>query len=249
MERNEVMVLDDIIYHLYDEEDFLALRRNLLKKLHMLLPFSYGSILLTEQNGDSPRFHDPVCDPDELLEIEEQYIQIAGKDHTSWSMDMDSSSVICESMMLSDEKRLSTPVYRQCYSRFNIYDSLQVNIASHGKFLGVLTLYRTTREGAFQEDDLFPMHILSRHLNRLFYQSLVLQNPEGRRYDLTEHLQQKFSLTDREAQILRHLFSGDSDITIAGKLSISPATLKKHLQHIYRKLQISSRWELMKFIL
>lgn len=247
MERNEIMVLDDILYHLYDEEDFRSLRHHLLEKLHMLLPFSYASILLTSQDGGSLKYRDPVCDPYALMQMEEEYIKIAGEDHTSWSTEIDGSSVICESMMLSDEKRLATPIYRQCYSRWNIYDSLQVNISYRGILLAVLTLYRTREEGAFTEGDLFPMRILSHHLNRLFYRHMILAKPGGKRAHLAEQLKDRYSLTAREEEILTYLLSGDDDASIAGVLSISPATLKKHLQHIYRKMEIGSRWELLKY--
>ena len=54
-------------------------------------------------------------------------------------------------------------------------------------------------------------------------------------------------LTRREGEILARLLTGASDEDIAAALVIAPGTLKKHLQHIYRKLQITARWELLKF--
>ncbi len=247
MERNEAMVLDDILYHLYDAEDFTAIRRGLLERLHMLVQFSYASILRIETNGGRMVFRDPLCVPEALLPMEEQYIRIAEEDHTLWSTDRERSGVICESSMLSDEARLSTPVYRQCYARWNIYDTLQVNIAYHGLALGVLTLYRTRAEGTFREEDVFSMNIISHHLNRLFYRRLVAENPAGRRAARVQGMEEKYGLTRREGEILARLLTGASDEDIAAALVIAPGTLKKHLQHIYRKLQITARWELLKF--
>lgn len=245
MERNEALVLDDILYHLYDNGSFHDLERRFLEKLRMLIRYSYASFLLINNSDDMPVFSDPVCFPDEIMEMEEQYIKIAGEDHTIWNTDR--NGVICESMLLSDEKRLAAPVYRDCYSRWNIYDTLQVTIAYRGISLGILTLYRTRGDGAFHDEDIFYMNIIAHHLNRLFYRALISERPEDRRRELTASLRKQYSLTQREEEILFHLFSGISDDEIAAMLQISPATLKKHLQHIYRKLDISTRWELMKF--
>jgi DNA-binding CsgD family transcriptional regulator len=48
-------------------------------------------------------------------------------------------------------------------------------------------------------------------------------------------------LTEREAQILRLVADGRTNASIARALELSPRTVAKHLEHIYRKLEVSSR--------
>ena len=48
-------------------------------------------------------------------------------------------------------------------------------------------------------------------------------------------------LTDREIRILRLAALGRTNSAIAHALDISPRTVAKHLQHIYRKLDVTSR--------
>jgi DNA-binding NarL/FixJ family response regulator len=48
-------------------------------------------------------------------------------------------------------------------------------------------------------------------------------------------------LTRQEARILALLSSGRSNADIASELAISPETVKKHLDHIYTKLQVRRR--------
>ena len=48
-------------------------------------------------------------------------------------------------------------------------------------------------------------------------------------------------LTDREIQVLRLVAEGHTNASIAHALEVSPRTIAKHLEHIYRKLQVSSR--------
>ncbi len=49
------------------------------------------------------------------------------------------------------------------------------------------------------------------------------------------------TLTPREVEVLRLVVAGDSNQAIAGKLFISVWTVKSHLTHIYRKLDVASR--------
>jgi DNA-binding CsgD family transcriptional regulator len=52
-----------------------------------------------------------------------------------------------------------------------------------------------------------------------------------------------YGLTDREAEVLALVAAGRTNGEIAGALSISPGTVKKHLDHIYGKLDVGSRTE------
>jgi DNA-binding NarL/FixJ family response regulator len=51
--------------------------------------------------------------------------------------------------------------------------------------------------------------------------------------------------TPREADVLAELQSGCSNKVIAGKLNLSGHTVKMHLQHIMRKLQVQNRTEVV----
>jgi DNA-binding CsgD family transcriptional regulator len=48
-------------------------------------------------------------------------------------------------------------------------------------------------------------------------------------------------LTEREIQILRLVADGRTNASIAHSLDVSPRTIAKHLEHLYRKLGVSSR--------
>lgn len=51
------------------------------------------------------------------------------------------------------------------------------------------------------------------------------------------------SLTDREVEILSYLSKGLLNKEIAEKVQISAHTVRKHIQHIYEKLQVNTRVE------
>ena len=247
MERNDIMMLNNIIYHLYDSDNFLLTRKKLLSQLRLLIPFSYSSILLSDLDPIRPCLTDPVCLPEEFLSVEENYMKIAAKDHTQWTMESGYAVVMCESKVLPDHKRLSTPIYQECYRQYQIYDTLQANITYNNTFLGVLTLYRTRQDGAFTDDDISNLRLIGYHLNRLFYRTMTHPDASDDITARMELLQEQYALTGRETEILSLLLEGLPESNISGRLGITVATLKKHMQHIYRKLGISTRWELLRY--
>jgi len=62
-----------------------------------------------------------------------------------------------------------------------------------------------------------------------------------KRIDIENPLLHK--LTTREKEVLDHLSKGLVNKELAGKLNLSPATVRTHIQNIYEKLQVNTRIE------
>ena len=157
MENYEVMAISEILYHLYDTSDFMQRQQQVLSMTRRFLSCSFASILHAgEPKPDGrPSFCRPVCDPALFLPAEENYIRLSGEDHLLWGSEAGRPGILRESSLLSDEKRLSTPIYKACYEPFQVYDTLQANLFAGNTFLGVFTFYRTLEEGAFTDEDVF----------------------------------------------------------------------------------------------
>jgi len=54
---------------------------------------------------------------------------------------------------------------------------------------------------------------------------------------------EEIKLTNRETEILEHLSKGLNYNSIADNLFISPSTVRKHIENIYRKLQVHNKLE------
>ena len=52
---------------------------------------------------------------------------------------------------------------------------------------------------------------------------------------------EEFGLTSREFEILNELAGGLSYSQIADKLFVSPKTVRKHIENIYKKLQVHNK--------
>ena len=57
---------------------------------------------------------------------------------------------------------------------------------------------------------------------------------------------EEFALTPREVEVLEQLSQGLEYREIAGNLFISPATVRKHIENIYRKLQVNNKMRAVK---
>lgn len=53
-------------------------------------------------------------------------------------------------------------------------------------------------------------------------------------------------MTKKERDIIGLILRGETNASIANQLFISKSTVKKHINNLFRKLKITSRWELLK---
>jgi DNA-binding CsgD family transcriptional regulator len=60
---------------------------------------------------------------------------------------------------------------------------------------------------------------------------------------------ESLGLSTREAEIVRLVTAGESNSSIAGRLFVSPGTVKKHLDNVYNKLGVRGRGPLTAFLL
>jgi DNA-binding NarL/FixJ family response regulator len=91
---------------------------------------------------------------------------------------------------------------------------------------------------------------------RMLYKNNFLINFSGRNTShiivdddsLWEKLAKSYQLTQREIEIMQHLYKGKSNPDIGKTLFIAEDTVKKHLNHIFRKTGTKNRYELISCI-
>jgi DNA-binding CsgD family transcriptional regulator len=110
-----------------------------------------------------------------------------------------------------------------------------------------LPIYRTLKLSEYRKYSLCSQ-ILTKEMsleNRCFY--IVTIDELTYQVNLNVGgLENDFSLTKREIEILVNVFNGLKNVEIAEKLFISEITVKKHLQHIFEKIGVNSRTALIR---
>jgi DNA-binding CsgD family transcriptional regulator len=89
--------------------------------------------------------------------------------------------------------------------------------------------------GDFSDRDRAVLELVRPHLRRI-HEMTDLRRAAG-----SSQLDDLSLLTPREGEILELVAAGMSNAAIAERLWISPGTVKKHLENIYAKLQVTNR--------
>ena len=249
MDKNQFLVINDLIYDMYNWRSLEDIKENFFQRLKLIVPFSYASIMLKKDPAsDDVMLCNPICYPEAFLEAEEAYLAYEpDADYMVWNLYAKESKLLRSSAILDEQTRLSSPLYQNCYQKFDVYDDMQFTIVHDGRLLGLLTLYRTSIDGAFTTDDMFFIRSLGMHLNAVMHRLLDTKpvrsiSDEKRLSDMKE----RFCLTGREVEILSHLYHFESNAEIADALGIRENTLQKHLQNLFRKLNVTSKWEVLR---
>lgn len=102
--------------------------------------------------------------------------------------------------------------------------------------IAVLTMLRTSELGPFTAPELALVRNIQPFLE---YTLNTVYLP--RRYRQRDRVQKVYQLTDRELDVVELIVAGASNKMIARQLELSLATVKTHLQHVFQKLDVSSR--------
>ncbi len=71
----------------------------------------------------------------------------------------------------------------------------------------------------------------------------VPRPPAGARFEPNLHAQASLGITEREYEVLGLLAAGRSNKEIAGRLKLSPNTVKTHVARLFEKLEAARRTE------
>jgi len=249
MNNNTVHLLSNTIYQIYNTVDFVEMRKVLL---HSLRDFTRSecATLLMAANGENQEFlRDLLCDPmaypEQYIELEKRYLQVGDRSYSRWQLQLPRSIVTRSSDLMSKHEQEQTELYARVFAPFHLKYALYLTIVYYGELLGIICLYRTEESGDYTEEDELFLQAISDHLNIIFYRNKHKQTANPKLVS-AEKLAERYNLTEREREILLMVLAQKSNEEIEQELYISNNTLKKHLQNIYRKTDVSGRIDLFK---
>lgn len=238
-ERN-IRYLLDIIYKSRVIHNNRKMRLEVLNMIIGLIPCDRATYYIAKDDGN---IIDPVA-YNLTEEHHQRYYQYEDVDYTLFVNSSPQSRVLRETDMFSEEFRINSEYYQKTYVPLNVHYTLQLSLCHGGKFLGVITLFRSRKSGDFTDEEVRFFDLLKEHLALSLFRALhensqVSDNPELQTCS-------EYNLTIRENEIISHVLSGLSNDEIASEMNISTNTVKKHLMNIYRKMDIKGRKDLFK---
>ena len=147
--------------------------------------------------------------------------------------------MISDFLSISEYHRL--PLYGEFFRHLDVEDQLLVGVSLASS--GYLAGFSVERgyPGFAPEDrrifDALQPHLATAYANALCYSRALRSVVPG----LQDPARRLHRLTTRQLQILESLAAGRSNIQIAAALDLSPGTVRKHLEHILRRLGVTTR--------
>ncbi len=176
MQKNEFLLMNNIIYQIYSIDDFATMKETFLNLIRIILPNTCASILMSDFNKTTPTLCNPLCIPTSFTELEQKYIMLQSDDTTRWIMFSKQGMTIRESDLTPEQELVRTSFYQKCYLPFGLHYSAQLYLVHKEVFLGVVTLYRSKSQGDFTDEELDTLKLFGDHLNLRFYKEFFTEN-------------------------------------------------------------------------
>ncbi len=255
LEQREWAFIDDIVYFIYNNDDFINERKTLLSYIQQLIPNNFSVFHLADLSGEH-YLSKPVVyvageengATGEQIEAINRYIdEYEDEDFGKWIMLVGKRDVYREMDLIDDDDIRTTGYFNDTYAAFDVKYSMQVISAYSKRFLGAIVLGRSEEAGDFSDKELYMMELINRHLSlRLYHEAKEAGNKSGRRSsridDCIAETAEEYSLTKRETEVVvKVVKEGMSNDEICENLCIAEHTLNKHLINIYRKCGINSK--------
>ncbi|WP_138419556.1 LuxR C-terminal-related transcriptional regulator [Aquibacillus sediminis] len=152
--------------------------------------------------------------------------------------------------LISRKEYENSAFYNEFMRRYGYHHYISMYIYNGSELIGAIDFVRSKNEKDFTNEEIMCLEIISRHLAEKLSESQKLDSN-----DHDDHLtplepftisplKQSFKLTNKEAEVLQLVLQGCTNNDIAKNLFISINTVKKHLQSIYRKLEVTNRTSL-----
>lgn len=149
-------------------------------------------------------------------------------------------NVVCLEDMMSATSLHKSVYYQEFLKPINIEHVVDMFFRHEGRIIAVLTMLRDDSLPKFSATELKTLRVTQRFLE---YAINTVYLPE--RISQRKSISETYHLTDRELDVLEWIIAGVENKVIAKELVVSLATVKTHLHHIYTKVGVTSRTQLL----
>ena len=151
-----------------------------------------------------------------------------------------SESVVCLEDLYREQTFRQSIYYKDFLKPMNIEHACDMFFRCDGTIIAVLTMMRDATLSKFSKKEIKELEKIQQFLE---YAINLIYLPV--RISQRESISQNYGLTDRELDVLEWVMAGAENKLVAKELSISLATVKTHLIHIFTKLNVNSRAKLL----
>lgn len=245
LKETEWLTINKILLEMYNIRELDTFANRVLRIFRMIIPYSKGYFIVFDENGNITE----NCSS--FLEMEqktyENYINsYYEKDYMKYIFDISNQSITYRDTDIMEEAyRKKTEFYREFLRPNNIPYGAGIVLRCEGRNIGILNYFRNDMLGDFSDKDMFILDVLKEHLSHMLYRLMEQEKKTVRDKTLNlASLAAFYSLSEREKEVLAYILDGKSNAEIGVLMSISLSTVKKHVYHIFSKVNVSTRTQL-----
>jgi DNA-binding CsgD family transcriptional regulator len=186
-------------------------------------------------------------DPASILPVWRAYPQVRNDDPLAGGAPRGSSlpnrewlgRVLAISDFISDREFRRRGLYAEVCKPLGVRAVVKVFLPT-GRATGASLVFDTTRS-RFTETDRLTLERLVLHLGQLRRNALARRTYPALMDSTAAARMRLLRLTPRERVVLARAAAGETNTVIAQALFVSPGTVRKHLEHVYDKLEVRTR--------
>ncbi|MEY8352692.1 LuxR C-terminal-related transcriptional regulator [Lachnospiraceae bacterium 54-53] len=245
LRETEWLTINKVLLGMYDICSIDAFAARVLRICRMIIPYSKGYFIVFDEKENIAGGHSSFLEMEK--KIYENYINsYYEKDYMKYIFDISGHSVTYRDTDIMEESyRRKTEFYREFLRPNNIPYGAGIVLRREGKNIGILNYFRSDLLGDFSDKDMFILDVLKEHLSHMLYR--LMEQEKNRERDKALDLGRLavfYSLSEREKEVLEHILEGRSNAETGILMSISLSTVKKHVYHIFSKMNVSTRTQL-----
>jgi len=225
-------------------DDIEELRTFFLEQIQTVIPHKKAFFDLGYLQDGNAIFFDPTSLNMTNSELNAYYDHYLASDYIAWMLPSNHSVLYRDSDIITDSARERTDIYQHWMKPMGVYYSIGSTLFDNGILYGSITLFRASDQD-FTDEEMYILQLLTEHITASF----TRKYPNGIRKSLSckcdDGLIEKYHITIRENEIISLIFKGLSNREIANNLYITENTVKKHINTIFRKLNVRTRTQLV----
>ena len=248
LQEREWMTINNILLELYTLNDIDSLANKFMRIVGMMIPYTKGYFVLINKDRHINEKQSCFIGMDEVT-INKYVNYYYDKDYLKYLYEIAiETTVYKDTGIMSEDVRKNTDFYRKFLEPQDIPYGCGILIVKNGRILGIFNLFRGKRLGDFSDKDIFILEILKKHIENMVYNAIKESCTADISNEHIREIQKKYSLTERESQVLELLSNGMSNEEICKRLIISLSTVKKHIYNLYNKTGVNSRSKLISLL-
>jgi len=219
--------------------------QKIIDELYHFIPYDAAHILIHNKNNEFSEFITVNIEQ----KIVDDYIQHFQYIDPIKNNRFNTISATKSSLIFDYRKWKQTDYYKNFLDIHNFHYLCGVDIHYQDNILITLTLIRSQKSGDFNTAEILFLNRLRQNIGNHIH-LLTELNPEN--FKSNRHIKMRYkknmdalNFTPREKEIVRLVKAGLTNKDIGRDLFISVNTVKKHLQNIYEKSNVSSKQELI----